>query len=157
MINPDVVDRTRSSRIFALADVRLLESLAETVVASAERVEILQEPATSLVMMEASDPVSGGTFYVGEVLVTLCQVLVDGRLGCSTAIGDDEHRARAGALIDAALQTPLIDQSLLAQLSEEERRIDRAHRAESALAARTQVHFETMEDRDTGNALRPRI
>jgi phosphonate C-P lyase system protein PhnG len=157
MSNIDVIDRNRASRIFALADVRLLESLTEKVVAAAERVEILQEPATSLVMMEANDPVSGATFYVGEVLVTSCQVLVDRRLGCSTVTGDDERRVKAAALLDAALQDPLIGADLLEQLVEEERRIDQAHRAESALAARTRVQFETMEDRDTGNALRPRI
>jgi alpha-D-ribose 1-methylphosphonate 5-triphosphate synthase subunit PhnG len=151
------LDRERYSRIFALANVSLLESLAETVVAAAERVELLQEPAPSLVMMEANDPVSGATFYVGEVLVTSCQVLIDGRFGCSTTIGDDERRARAAALLDAALQDPGQAADLLEQLVEEERRIDRTHRAESALAARTRVQFETMEDRDTGNALRPRI
>jgi alpha-D-ribose 1-methylphosphonate 5-triphosphate synthase subunit PhnG len=155
--NVDASDRSRSSRIYALADVRLLQELAQRVVATAERVEILQEPAPSLVMMEVSDPVSGGSFYAGEVLVTSCQAMVDGRLGCATAVGDDEDRARAAALLDAALQNPASDLILRQQLAEEEQRIETAHRAESALAARTRVQFETMEDRDTGNDLRPRI
>lgn len=150
-------DRSRSSRIFALADVRVLHELAQQVVAAAERVEILQEPAQSLVMLEVGDPVAGGSFYAGEVLVTSCQALVDGRLGCATTLGDDEVRARAAALLDAALQHPATDAALWEQLVEEERRIEWAHRAESALAARTRVQFETMEDRDTGHDLRPRI
>jgi alpha-D-ribose 1-methylphosphonate 5-triphosphate synthase subunit PhnG len=155
--NVDASDRSRSSRIFALADVRVLQELAQRVVATAERVEILQEPAPSLVMMEVSDPVSGGSFYAGEVLVTSCQALIDGRLGYATAIGDDEDRARAAALLDAALQNPATDWTLCEQLADEARRIETAHRTESALAARTRVQFETMEDRDSGNELRPRI
>jgi alpha-D-ribose 1-methylphosphonate 5-triphosphate synthase subunit PhnG len=150
-------DRSRYHRVFALGDVGVLAALAERVVESAEQVETLEEPATSLVMLEASDPVSGATFYAGEVLVTSGQVRVDGRLGCAVVVGDDEDRARAAALLDAALQRPRPDPDLLAQLDHEERRIEMAQRVESALAARTRVHFETMEDRDTGNDLRPRI
>ena len=155
--NVDDTIRSRSSRIFALADGRVMQELAEQVVATAARVEILQEPAPSLVMMEAGDPVSGGLFYAGELLVTSCQVRVDGRLGYSTTLGDDEERTRAAAVLDAALQNPASAPRLWEQLAEEERRIERAHRAESALAARTRVQFETMEDRDTGNDLRPRV
>lgn len=157
MSNIPSLDRSRSSRIYALADARRLQELAQLVAGTAERVEILQEPSPSLVMMEVSDPVSGGSFYAGEVLVTSCQAMVDGYLGCATAVGDDEERARAAALLDAALQNPAVDPVLWERLAEEEQRIEVAHRAESALAARTRVQFETMEDRDTGNDLRPRI
>lgn len=157
MSNVNAVDRSRSSWIFALADVCVLHELAQSIVAAAEQVEILQEPTPSLVMMEVGDPVAGDSFYAGEVLVTSCQAVVDGRLGCATAIGDDEVRARAAALLDAALQNRAADATLWEQLVEVERRIEQAHRAESALAARTRVHFETMEDRDTGHDLRPQI
>lgn len=157
MNKDNIRDRSRYSRVFALADAGVLATLAATVAASAKQVEILQAPATSLVMMATSDPVSGASFYAGEVLVTSCQVLVDGRVGCSVALGDEESRVKAAALLDAALQNPTMDRSLLEQVWEEEQRIERLHRAESALAERTRVQFETMEDQDAGNDLRPRI
>jgi len=157
MSEVETVDRSRSSRIFALADIRVLQELAQKILVTAQRVEILQEPEPSLVMMEVNDPVAGGSFYAGEVLLTSCQVLVNGRLGCATAVGDDEERARASALLDAALEDPTTAPTLWDELEKEERRIELTHRAESALAARTRVQFETMEDRDTGSDLRSRI
>ncbi len=153
----DADQRARFSRVFALADRQVIATLAERVVDAAERIEVLQEPATSLVMLETLDSVSGGSFYAGEVLVTSCQVLVDGRLGCAVVIGDDADRVQAAALLDAALQSSVVDDQLIATLSDEEQQIDHRHRAAAALAARTRVQFETMEDRDTGNDLRPRI
>lgn len=143
-------DRSRSSRIFALGGAGFLASLAEEVLSEAERSRVLQEPAAGLVMMEAADPVTGASFFVGEVLVTSCQVEVGELVGCAVVMGDEPERARAAAVLDAALQGPGGGRQRLVAALEEERRVQADRGMEWALAARTRVQFETMEDRDAG-------
>jgi alpha-D-ribose 1-methylphosphonate 5-triphosphate synthase subunit PhnG len=131
-----------------MAGMEALEVLADQVLAGSENVRTLQEPATALMMMESADPVSGGSFYVGEVLVTSCQVEIDGRLGCVIVVGDEPRRARAGAILDAMMQgPPKAFVSVIEQLAKEEEKIDTTQRIEWNLASRTRVKFETMEDR----------
>lgn len=151
-------DPGRRSRVWALANPETLEKLADAGLAGEGKVRVLQEPATALMMMEATDPVSGGSFYAGEVLVTSCQVEVGGKVGCVIVVGDEPERARAAAILDALLQEPspriaplvnelLVNELLVNELENEEKRIDAGQRAEWALASRTKVKFETMEDR----------
>lgn len=144
-----------SDRVFALGDAARLADVAEAVVRAAHGFRVLQEPATGLVMMQAVDPAAGGSFNVGEVLVTSCLVEINGHSGCAVVLGDDPSRARAAAVLDGALAAaaslpPAVRDRMLAALADEERRIADAHRAEWALAERTRVEFETMEDRDAG-------
>ena len=149
--NSDIKDRCRSSQIFALADIGVLTKLAKRAVSSTEKVRMLQEPAMGLVMMEARDPVTGQSFYVGEVLVTSCQIEMEGLLGCAVVLGDDPDRAESAAILDAALQQPNVAEGLLKALVEEERRVEANRRAEWALVARTRVQLETLEDRDANS------
>lgn len=145
--------RERVSQLCALGDARILGSLAETLTRGARSVVSLQEPRTEMVLMECADPVTGGSFYVGEVLATTALVELDGVLGCAVVLGDEPDRARAAAVIDAARQRPgLVAESLFEVLTEVEHRISHTDQLRWALTSRTQVHFETMEDRDPGAA-----
>ncbi|HEY3110651.1 MAG TPA: phosphonate C-P lyase system protein PhnG [Chloroflexota bacterium] len=142
--------RGRLSRVCALADLGAVETVAAVVRAGAAAVATVQEPTRELVLMETADPTTGGSFYLGEVLVTSALIEVDGQVGVGLVVGDEPERARAGALIDAALQAAIPPAALAAALAELEREVEEAHRREWALAARTRVQFETMEDRDPG-------
>jgi alpha-D-ribose 1-methylphosphonate 5-triphosphate synthase subunit PhnG len=142
--------RGRISRVCALADLGAVETVAGVVRAGATAVATIQEPTQELVLMETGDPTTGGSFYLGEVLVTSALVEVDGRVGVGLVVGDEPERAHAGALIDAAFQAAIAPAALVAALAELEREVEDAHRREWALAARTRVQFETMEDRDPG-------
>lgn len=144
-------DSGRRSRVWALANPETLEMLrmmAEADPGADRKIRVLQEPSTALMMMETGDPVSGGTFYAGEVLVTSCQAEVDGKVGCVVVVGDEPERARAAAILDAILQGPLHGiGALVEELENEEARIEEARRMDWALASPTRVKFETMEDR----------
>lgn len=141
--------RQRISRVCALGEAATLDRLAAAIVANAATVVPLQEPLTELVLMETADPVEGGSFYLGEVLVTSALLEVDGRVGVAVVVGDEPERARAAAAIDAAMQVPGVDW-LAEELAAEERALAERERREWALVARTRVRFETMEDRDPG-------
>jgi alpha-D-ribose 1-methylphosphonate 5-triphosphate synthase subunit PhnG len=141
-------DPTRLSRVCALGDATALVRLAELVRRAAGAVVALQAPATELVLMEAADPVGGGSFYLGEVLVTTALVEVDGAPGGAVVLGDEPERADAAAVLDAALRQPDPDPRLLAALAAEEAAIGRRQRREWARVERTRVQFETMEHTD---------
>jgi alpha-D-ribose 1-methylphosphonate 5-triphosphate synthase subunit PhnG len=151
MTAQDRWDRPRLSRLCALGDATRLERLA-TEVGAGHPVVTVQEPTTELVLMESADPVSGGSFYVGDVLLTTALVEIDGAVGCGVVMGDEPARAQAAAVLDATLNAGGATPGLLDALAAEERRLAASQRAEWALAARTRVQFETMEDRDPGAA-----
>jgi alpha-D-ribose 1-methylphosphonate 5-triphosphate synthase subunit PhnG len=142
--------RRRVSRVCALADAGAVEAVAAAARVGATSVATVQKATQELVLMEVGDPTTGGSFYVGEVLITSALVDVDGQVGVGLVVGDEPERARASALIDAAVQAAIAPAALAAALAELERAVDEAQQREWALAARTRVQFETMEDRDPG-------
>jgi alpha-D-ribose 1-methylphosphonate 5-triphosphate synthase subunit PhnG len=141
-------DQARLSRVCALGDPTVVARLAGMVRATAGSVVPLREATTELVLLEVADPVGGGSFYLGEVLVTTALVEVDGVAGGAVVVGNDPERARAAALLDAALRRPDRDGRLVDALAREEASIARRHRREWARVDRTRVQFETMEDTD---------
>jgi alpha-D-ribose 1-methylphosphonate 5-triphosphate synthase subunit PhnG len=108
-------------------------------------------------MMEVVDPVAGGTFFLGEVLVTSCRVEIRGTVGQAVVLGDEPERARAAAILDAAIQqVEAIPSAVVETLLHLEADIEETHRTEWALVERTRVQFESMENTDAGPA-RPRL
>lgn len=55
-----------------------------------------------MVMARAKDTVDGETFNLGEVLVTRCEVALDGEPGWGIVLGDEPERALCAAVLDAA-------------------------------------------------------
>ncbi|MDK2816886.1 MAG: alpha-D-ribose 1-methylphosphonate 5-triphosphate synthase subunit PhnG [Moorella sp. (in: firmicutes)] len=132
------------SYIVAAGELTALVPLAEEVLQTGE-VKVVQEPATSLVMMQALETVQGYPFNLGEVLITECAVEVNGVPGKGYALGDEGERALCLALFDAALRGghPLATR-IRALLREEEEKIRQRELAEFAVVNRTRVEFEVM-------------
>lgn len=139
------MDGVRHHEVLAEADVAVLRRLADAVAAASD-VEVLQPPTGGLVHMQVRDPVQGGPFYLGEVLVTECRVAVGGVNGFGCVLGDDPERALCAAVIDAALEAghPLAAE-IGAALEEEAARQARRKAVEHSLVQRTRVNFEIME------------
>jgi alpha-D-ribose 1-methylphosphonate 5-triphosphate synthase subunit PhnG len=69
-------------------------------------VEIVLAPKLCMTMVQAEDSIDFQPFYLGEVLITECQVNVNGELGYGYCMGDAPQRAYSIAIIDALLHIP---------------------------------------------------
>ena len=68
-------------------------------------VEIVIAPKLGMTMVQAEDSIDFQPFYLGEVLITECQVSVNGQLGYGYCMGDAPQRAYSIAIIDAIMHT----------------------------------------------------
>lgn len=113
--------------------------------AQAAPIEILIPPASGLSMMPVLDAFDS-EFFLGEVLVSRCEVLLEGRRGFGMVTGDEPQRALARACAEVLLQGT--DQLLKARvqklLQREQSILEDRRRREARLIAGTKVHFELM-------------
>jgi alpha-D-ribose 1-methylphosphonate 5-triphosphate synthase subunit PhnG len=130
------------SRICAEGDLQRLERIAEAV-ASRARVRVVKQPVTAMVMIGSADSLEGTPFRLGEVLVTECEVEVDGNLGYGCVIGDQPERSLFGAVVDAVLGSDHeTRRDVEAMLEEEGGRLEDRRNLEERAAATTKVDFD---------------
>lgn len=67
-------------------------------------------------MARVWETVNGDLFNLGEVLVTNCEVLLDGEPGWGMVMGDDPEKALCAAVVDAATR---MSAGMLEDLEEE--------------------------------------
>ncbi|HZK53360.1 MAG TPA: phosphonate C-P lyase system protein PhnG [Desulfosporosinus sp.] len=65
-------------------------------------VKTLEEPNNSLVMVKVRESAKRSLFYLGEVLITECKVMIQGALGIGMVMGHKLELAYNLAIIDAA-------------------------------------------------------
>jgi alpha-D-ribose 1-methylphosphonate 5-triphosphate synthase subunit PhnG len=106
----------------------------------------LRGPETGLVMARGRQGGDGAAFNLGEITVTRCSVrLDDGTVGHAYAAGRDAGHSEVAAVLDAALQDPARQASLLAAVIEPLAVAQAARAArDAAKAAATRVQFFTM-------------
>ena len=109
-------------------------------------VQIIRQPAVCMTMVRAEDSVEAQPFYLGEVLVTDCEVQVDGQAGYGLCMGDEPVRCYCMAVIDALLLSdgPQVSQ-VHTFLEEQSVLIADRQRLEYNLIQRTKVDFKLME------------
>jgi alpha-D-ribose 1-methylphosphonate 5-triphosphate synthase subunit PhnG len=100
-----------------------------------------------MTMIRAEDSVEGQPFYLGEALISECEVNVDGQPGFGICLGDEPVRSYCIAVIDALLQ--LSDARLArvnAFLQEQEKQVAARRQSEYKHIQRTKVDFKLMEE-----------
>lgn len=110
-------------------------------------VQIVRQPTVATTMIRAEDSVEGQPFYLGEALITECELTVDGQAGFGVCLGDEPVRSYCIAVVDALIQ--LSDarmQRVTAFLAEQEVSIGRRLATEQAHIQRTKVDFKLMEE-----------
>ncbi|GGB07264.1 phosphonate C-P lyase system protein PhnG [Puia dinghuensis] len=110
-------------------------------------VQVIRHPAVVITMIRAEDSVEGQPFYLGEALVTECELNVDGQAGFGLCLGDEPVRSYCIAFMDALLL--LADGRLpwvQAFLEEQEALIADRLQTEHAHIQRTKVDFKLMEE-----------
>ncbi len=125
-----------------------LESL-ETFVKELEphcAIQVVRHPAVGTTMIRAEDSVEGQPFYLGEALLTECELNIDGQPGFGLCLGDEPVRSYCMAFLNALM---LLSDSRLSRveafLSEQAAAIEGRIRSEHDLIQRTKVDFKLME------------
>ena len=109
-------------------------------------IQVVRHPAVGTTMIRAEDSVEGQPFYLGEALITECELNIDGQPGFGLCLGDEPVRSYCMAFLDALLSLSDSRQSRVeAFLSEQAVVIEGRVRAEQALIQRTKVDFKLME------------
>lgn len=109
-------------------------------------VQVIRHPAVATIMIRAEDSVEGQPFYLGEALVTECELNVSGQAGFGLCLGDEPVRSYCIAFVDALLlsdpKLPTVQTFLAAQ----EVLITGRLQTELGHIQRTKVDFKLMEE-----------
>ncbi|HJH27968.1 MAG TPA: phosphonate C-P lyase system protein PhnG [Methanophagales archaeon] len=137
------MNREKRFEIIAVSEKASICELAEEILQDTE-VKILKEH-TGMIMARASDSVAGAVFNLGEVLVTEAEVEIGGEKGYAMVLGMEPEKARAGAILDAAVETnhPLKNK-ILETLEEERKKAEERKRKLWGMVKPTKVEFEVM-------------
>jgi alpha-D-ribose 1-methylphosphonate 5-triphosphate synthase subunit PhnG len=92
----------QADHILCECDAAALEAFVREL-ESRHEIRIIRQPAVCMTMVRAEDSVESQPFYLGEVLVTDCEVQVDGQAGYGLCMGDEPVRCYCMAVIDALL------------------------------------------------------
>lgn len=110
-------------------------------------VHVIRQPAIATTMIRAEDSVEGQPFYLGEALITECEVNVDGQPGFGICLGDEPVRSYCIAFVDALLQLADVRGARVdAFLKEQEQIIAAEVLTEHKQIQRTKVDFKLMEE-----------
>lgn len=119
-----------------------VKQFAEELLPALGPVDVVQN-RTGLVMLPATDSVTGTAFYLGEVLVAEALVRVGDAQGYAGCLGRDLEQALAIALVDAACTANLCQDQIAAFVTIQ---ADEQARADAQLLRRvdaTRVEMET--------------
>lgn len=95
-------------------------------------------------MARVQETVDGEVFNLGEVLVTSCEVVLDGEPGWGLVMGDDPERALCAAVLDAANARGMPEETE-AEISRQLASAREDRRARWAKVRTTRVEFEEMK------------
>jgi alpha-D-ribose 1-methylphosphonate 5-triphosphate synthase subunit PhnG len=111
------------------------------------QVQLVRHPVIATTMVRAEDSVEGQPFYLGEALITECELSVDGQLGYGICLGDEPVRSYCIAFVDALL---LLKDHRLAPLQDflgrQDEIIRRRQAEEQDHINRTRVDFKLVEE-----------
>lgn len=121
--------------------VKLAQEILQTY-----QVKTIEEPNNSLVMVKVRESAQQSLFYLGEVFITECKVMIDGCLGIGMAKGHEPELVYNLAIIDAAYNANLPEtKGWTDVLLLEEGRIKTVWEGLQKKVLKTKVNFETMD------------
>ena len=133
------------SRALALTSDAAIRRMLERI--SALNFQILKEPETGLVMQTVSDCFNTD-FHLGEILVTVAEVMLEDRRGWGMVMGDNGDRATLAACLDVILSSDDIAMrgEVELELSEWLEQAAEVADQEARLYGITRVNFESMAE-----------
>ena len=133
----------------ASSDAVSLETLINSLIARGiiSDIEMIRPPSTGTIQMQVREPICEERFIVGDALVTIAEVSVDGTLGWAMRLGGDANAAVAAAVADAHIArvgfegAPELAELVLYTKSE----LERADEQEWAEIRETIIDFEELD------------
>ena len=110
-------------------------------------IQMVIAPKLCMTMVQAEDSIDFQPFYLGEVLITECQVTVNGELGYGYCMGDAPQRAYSIAIIDALLHIPehRLQTEIHLFIEKEKAILTKSRLEEYNQILKTKVDFKIME------------
>lgn len=109
-------------------------------------VNTIVEANNGLVMVKVREKAKRSLFYLGEVLVTECKVMLNGNLGIGIVKGHEPELAYHLAIVDAAYNANLPETKEWTNiLLLEEERLHKEYAELNKMVLKTKVNFETMD------------
>ncbi len=107
-------------------------------------IQRIQKPTPQTLLVPVKDPINGGQFLGGEVLVTSAIVRVDGENGWAMAMDDNPELATNLAIIDGAFGAGICEQEIvrIAELGLQSYRNEKG--AINRRVAQTKVAFDLL-------------
>lgn len=125
------------------ADDRELHALA-TMIRAGAKVRTLQHPASQTLLLPVHDPISGNSFYGGEILATAAVVEVAGKNGWAMVMDDKPELALNIATVDGAWAADLYHGEISSLALKTAVKRDRQQQEDTTRAAATRVKFDQM-------------
>jgi alpha-D-ribose 1-methylphosphonate 5-triphosphate synthase subunit PhnG len=145
------LDLTREeiSSILSSCDSSALQSLIDSLLSdgSISLPEVVRPPVTGTVQLQVREPICEERFIVGDALVTVAEVSVDGLIGWAMRLGDDANGAVAAAIADAHIArvglgaSPAIAELIALTKAE----LEQSDRTEWAEIEGTVIEFEELD------------
>lgn len=139
------MNRKKRTEILIKGSAGIAEGFAAEILRN-HQVVTAEESNTGVVMIKVRDSAKKNLFYLGEVLVTECKVMINGSLGIGMVKGHAPEFAFHLAVIDAAYNAQLAETGhWINVLLDEEQAILQENRETAEKIMKTKVNFETMD------------
>lgn len=120
-----------------------LKNLYEKIVKKS-KVIVLSSPTEQTLLQPVKDPISNGSFYGGEILVTSCMVQVDGEKGWAMVMDIDKKKALHVATLDGAFAKGIMKDEIITLLENTSKKITKDKEEENRKINSTKVSFDLM-------------
>ncbi|PLY05257.1 MAG: hypothetical protein C0625_14610 [Arcobacter sp.] len=108
------------------------------------KVKVLTSPTEQTLLVPVKDPISGGEFYAGEVLVTSTIVQVEDVKGWSMVMDTNEKLSLYTAVLDACFEANILKNEIKSLLKEAKKSIEDKRKKLNRKVNSTRVSFDLM-------------
>lgn len=139
------MNRKRRTEILIKGSADIAGKLAQEIINGYD-IRTVEESNNGMVMVKVRESAKRSLFYLGEVLITECKVMINGYLGIGMVKGHEPVLAYNLAVIDAAYNRNLPETKEWKDiLLVEESRINQEYTTFRNKILKTKVNFDTMD------------
>ncbi|HCX04205.1 MAG: phosphonate C-P lyase system protein PhnG [Tissierellales bacterium] len=140
------MNRKRRTEVLVKSDLSFLKKLSALIIDKYEVKEI-ETPNNGLVMIKMRDSAKKNLFYLGEILVTECKVMIGKVIGLGILKGDYKEKSYHLAVIDAAYNASLEEINFLDEYIEAiESELKSQYTKDINNILKTKVDFNTLDE-----------
>jgi alpha-D-ribose 1-methylphosphonate 5-triphosphate synthase subunit PhnG len=141
-----MIVRKKRTEIMAECEAQDLKSISKLVEEHHE-VKILEKPNSGLVMVKMRESAQKHLFYLGEVFVTECKVVIGETVGLGVIRGSHLKKAYFMAVVDAAYNAQITETDKLDRMLKDlGEKVAKKRARNTARILQTKVDFETLDE-----------